>query len=118
MRAAPRQRQLALLRAHPDLAGRLAQQRPLTAESTREQATAGLDRLSDEELAGFQRDNAAYRERFGFPFILCARLNDKASIRTAMQLRLGNAPDSEVSAALGEIETIALLRLTDLLKTE
>jgi 2-oxo-4-hydroxy-4-carboxy-5-ureidoimidazoline decarboxylase len=118
MRAAPRQRQLALLRAHPDLAGHLAQQRPLTAESTREQATAGLDRLSGEELAGFRRDNAAYRERFGFPFILCARLNDKASIRTAMQLRLGNAPDSEVSAALGEIETIALLRLTDLLKTE
>src|SRR4051812_47795121 len=88
MRAAPRDRQLALLRAHPDLAGRLAQQRKLTAESTREQASAGLNQLTAEELAGFQKLNDAYRTRFGFPFIICARLNAKDTILHAMQTRV------------------------------
>jgi 2-oxo-4-hydroxy-4-carboxy-5-ureidoimidazoline decarboxylase len=116
MRAAPRERQLALIRAHPDLAGRLAQQRKLTADSTREQASAGLDRLTDAELAEFTRQNEAYRAKFGFPFIICARLNAKDAILAAMRTRLNNTPDAEFATALGEIEKIAWLRLQDVLK--
>ena len=117
MQAASPERQLALIRAHPDLAGRLAQQRRLTAESTREQASAGLDALSEAELAEFTRLNDAYRARFGFPFIICARLNAKAAILAAMQARVANPPDAEFATALGEIEKIARLRLQDLLNT-
>jgi 2-oxo-4-hydroxy-4-carboxy-5-ureidoimidazoline decarboxylase len=113
MRAAPVERQVALIRAHPDLAGRLARQRQLTAESTREQASAGLDQLSDEDLAEFQRLNAAYRERFGFPFVICARLNARDAILRVMRERLKNTPEAEHAAALGEIEKIAWLRLQD-----
>jgi len=116
MRGAARERQLALIRAHPDLAGRLAQQNQLTAESTREQASAGLNQLTAEELAGFQKLNAAYLERFGFPFIICARLSNKSAILTAMQARGGNSPEQEFQTALGEIEKIAQLRLNDYLK--
>ena len=116
MRGAARERQLALIRAHPDLAGRLAQQKKLTAESTREQASAGLDRLTDAELAEFTRQNDAYQGKFGFPFIICARLNAKAAILAAMQARSANPPETEFATALGEIEKIARLRLNDLLK--
>lgn len=118
MQAAPRERQLALIRAHPDLAGRLAQQNRLTAESTREQASAGLNQLNAAEMAAFQELNAQYRARFGFPFIICARLNAKDAIIAAMQSRLINTPEQEHAAALGEIEKIAWLRLQDTLKTE
>jgi 2-oxo-4-hydroxy-4-carboxy-5-ureidoimidazoline decarboxylase len=117
MRAATRERQLALIRAHPDLAGRLAQQNRLTAESTREQASAGLSQLRAAELAEFQRLNAAYLSRFGFPFIICARLSNKSAILAAMQARGGNSPEQEFQTALGEIEKIAQLRLNDLLKS-
>ena len=116
MRGATRERQLALIRAHPDLAGRLAQQNKLTAESTREQASAGLNQLTAEELAGFQQLNTAYLARFGFPFIICARLSHKSAILAAMQARIGHAVDEEFRTALGEIEKIAQLRLNDLLK--
>jgi OHCU decarboxylase len=116
MRAAGPARQLELIRAHPDLAGRLARQNALTAESTREQASAGLDRLTEAELAEFQRLNTAYLARFGFPFIICARLNAKSAILAAMQARLPNPPDLEFVTALGEIEKIARLRLNDLLE--
>ncbi len=116
MRAAPRERQLALIRAHPDLAGRLAQQSQLTAESTREQASAGLNQMSAAELATFQELNAAYRERFSFPFIICARLNARGAILAAMQARARHSPEVEFQAALGEIEKIAQLRLDDFLK--
>ena len=115
MRAAAPDRQLALIRAHPDLAGRLARQNALTAESTREQASAGLNRLTDGELAEFQRLNTAYLARFGFPFIICARLNAKSAILAAMQTRLPNTDETEFTTALGEIEKIAQLRLNDLL---
>jgi len=118
MRAAPRARQMELIRAHPDLAGRLAQQRALTAESTREQAKAGLDRLSADERSEFQKLNDAYRARFDFPFIICARLNAKDAILSALRARSSNSPEQEFQTALGEIEKIARLRLTDLLKTE
>jgi 2-oxo-4-hydroxy-4-carboxy-5-ureidoimidazoline decarboxylase len=116
MRAASPDRQLALIRAHPDLAGRLAQQNQLTAESTREQASAGLNRLTAAELAEFQANNTAYLARFGFP-IICARLANKSAILAAMQSRLPNAPETEFAAALGEIEKIAQLRLSDILQT-
>ena len=115
VRRAPVERQLALIRAHPDLAGRLAQAGGLTAESAREQAGAGLDRLSAGELADFGRRNSAYRERFGFPFVICARLNDRKAILQAMEMRLRNSPDEERGAALAEIDKIAWLRLQDLL---
>ncbi len=116
LRAAKRDRQLALIRAHPDLAGRLARQNQLTAESTREQASAGLNRLSAEELANFQGLNAAYLARFGFPFVICARLNNRATILAAMQARLGHSAEAEFATALAEIEKIARLRLDDALK--
>lgn len=118
MRAAPRDQQLALIRAHPDLAGRLAQQKKLTVESTREQASAGLDQLTDAELAAFTRQNDTYKAKFGFPFIICARLNAKAAIIAAMQARVANAADAEFATALGEIEKIAWLRLQDALKDQ
>ena len=117
MRAAPKDQQLALIRAHPDLAGRLAQQNQLTAESTREQASAGLTALSAAELARFQNLNGDYLARFGFPFIICARLNNRATILAAMQARVANSPETEFATALGEIEKIAQLRLNDFLKT-
>ena len=116
MRSAAPARQLALIRAHPDLAGRLAQQNALTAESNREQASAGLSRLTDAELAEFQRLNTAYLARFGFPFIICARLNAKSAILAAMTARLPQTPEHEFTTALGEIEKIAHLRLNDLLE--
>ena len=113
MRAASRARQLALIRAHPDLAGRLAPQRKLTAESTREQASAGLGELTAAEMAEFRKLNDAYRARLEFPFIICARLNDKATIVAAMRLRAVNPPEQEFQTALGEIEKIAWWRLQD-----
>ena len=115
LRQAPRERQLALINAHPDLAGRLARENKLTRESTHEQASAGLNALTDDELSGFQTMNANYRQRFGFPFVICARLNAKEKILAAMRARIGNSVETEVQTALAEIEKIALLRLTDVL---
>ncbi len=117
MRGASRERQLALIRAHPDLAGRLALAGKLTAESTREQASAGLTGMGADEFGAFQKLNDAYRARFGFPFIICARLNARAAILSAMQTRISNTPEQEHAAALAEIEKIAGLRLQDVLKT-
>ena len=117
MHAAPPEKQLALIRAHPDLAGRLAQQRKLTAESTREQVGAGLDQLSGAELAEFTQLNDTYKAKFGFPFIICARQNAKAAILAAMKIRLLNSPAAEHTAALAEIDKIAWLRLQDTLQT-
>lgn len=105
--------QLALIRAHPELAGKPAIDRTLTADSAAEQASAGLDRLSEAEFARFQALNAAYRERFGFPFIICVRLTDKAGILAAMERRLGNDRDTEIAEALVQIGAIVRLRLED-----
>lgn len=115
MRLAPRQSQLALVRAHPDLAGRLAKAGELTAASTREQAAAGLDRLSREESDEIGRLNEAYKDKFDFPFVICARLNAKDAILAALRTRLGNSADAELSTALAEIAKIARLRLNDTL---
>lgn len=106
-------RQLDLLRAHPDLAGKLARSRALTAESTREQASAGLDQLTEDEFAAFTAWNEAYRARFGFPFIICVRENTKESIRAAFPARLRNDRAVELSTALAEVHKIAAYRLLD-----
>lgn len=113
MQSAPLEKQLQLIRAHPDLAGRLARQNQLTKESTKEQASAGLNQLADAELAAFQKLNDEYRGKFGFPFIICARLNAKEAIVAAMKARLQNTAAAEHAAALAEIEKIAWLRLND-----
>jgi urate oxidase len=115
MRAAEAPAKLALIRAHPDLAGKLAAAGRLTAESTGEQASAGLDRLTDAERAEFTRLNDAYKARFGFPFILAVKGRSKTEIRDAFLARLENDAAAEFAEALRQIERIALLRLKDLL---
>jgi 2-oxo-4-hydroxy-4-carboxy-5-ureidoimidazoline decarboxylase len=107
-------RKLALIRAHPDLAGRLAQQGQLTAESTREQASAGLAQADAATVERIQALNTLYRARFDFPFIICARLHKVEAIIAAMERRLTNEPATEVKAALTEIYKIAQLRLNDI----
>lgn len=114
VRGSTREEQLSLIRAHPDLVGRLAREGRLTRESTAEQAAAGLDALSAEEVEQFERYNAAYRARFGFPFVICARENRKGAILAAFPRRLEHSPEQEVAAALSEIFKIARLRLIDL----
>lgn len=116
--AADRARQVALVRAHPDLAGRLERDGRLTEASAREQSAAGLDRLTAAEAADMRRLNAAYRERFGFPFVICARLNARDAILASMRSRLGNTPEAELSTALGEIAKIAKLRLGEAIKSQ
>lgn len=106
---------LALIRAHPDLAGKLAQAGRLTADSTAEQHGAGLDMLTDDERRRFTELNDAYRERFGFPFVIAVRGLAKTDILAAFERRLANDRDAEIATALTEIERIALLRLRDLL---
>ena len=113
VRAATPDEQLALIRAHPELAGKAAIDHTLTAASAVEQAFAGLDRLSAAEFARFHDLNAAYRQRFGFPFIICVRLTDKAGILAAMQRRLENDRATEIATALTQIGEIVRLRLAD-----
>ena len=107
--------QLALIRAHPDLVGRASLAGTLTRESTGEQASAGLNQLSPAEIDLFQRQNAAYQEKFGFPFVICARLNKKAVILAGFERRLQNSREPEIKTALEEIFKIAELRLRDLI---
>lgn len=109
--AASADEQLALIRAHPELAGKAAIDRTLTEASAAEQSSAGLDQLTPEEFSRFHTLNAAYRERFGFPFIICVRLTDKAGILAAMERRLDNDRDAEIATALAEIGHIVRLRL-------
>lgn len=105
--------QLALIRAHPELAGKAAIDRTLTDASAAEQASAGLDRLSPGEYERFHALNAAYRERFDFPFIICVRLTDKAGILAEMERRLDNDRESELATALAQIGEIVRLRLQE-----
>ena len=109
--SASKERQVALVRAHPDLAGKAAVEGTLTPDSRREQASAGLDRLSPEEFELFTRANAAYHDRFGLPFVICVRDHDKASILEAAEARLANDYETELRTALGEIARIAHHRL-------
>ncbi len=116
MRAAPKDRQLALINAHPDLAGKLHAAGRLTQDSTKEQSSAGLDMLTDAERTRFTGLNDAYKARFGFPFILAVKGKTKAEILEAFETRLHHSQDQEFATALEQIEKIALLRLKDMLK--
>jgi len=109
-------KQLALIRSHPDLVGKLALAGQLTRESTSEQASAGLGDLTPEEVTLFRQNNAAYQERFGFPFVICARLNKKEAILNGFKVRLQNSREQEIKTALEEIGKIAYLRLQDIIQ--
>lgn len=112
-RAASEAERLGVLNAHPDLAGKLAAARRLTPESTAEQASAGLDALTDAERAEFTALNTAYTERFGFPFIIAVRDNTKASILEAFRRRIGQDRATEFAEACAQVERIAELRLME-----
>ncbi|WP_432286891.1 allantoinase PuuE [Aminobacter sp. BA135] len=114
-RSASESERLGVLTAHPDLAGKLAQAKRLTEESTKEQASAGLDALTDAERARFTEFNTTYVEKFGFPFIIAVRDNDKASILKAFETRIANNRDQEFLTACKQVERIAWYRLHDLL---
>jgi chitin deacetylase len=114
-RSATRDERLAVLLAHPDLAGKLAAAKRLTTESTTEQASAGLDALTDEERAAFQDHNTAYVAKHGFPFIIAVRDNTKDSIKAAFATRINNDTETEFATACHQVERIALHRLKDLL---
>lgn len=109
-------KQLDLIRAHPDLAGKAALAGNLTAESTLEQQGAGLDRLTEQEFNKFHMLNDAYKAKFDFPFILAVRGHDKHSILARFESRLLNSLESEKTEALAQIARIAGFRLNDLIK--
>lgn len=110
---APEDARLGLLQAHPDLAGKAALAGDLTADSSLEQASAGLDRLTPEEMSRFQSLNAAYRATFAFPFIMAVRNADKARILAAFERRVKNDPSTEITQALKEVGKIAWMRLLE-----
>ena len=116
--AASEDAQRALIRAHPDLAGKAALAGELTAESAHEQASAGLDRLSAEEYEEFHRLNEAYHQKFDFPYVVCVRENTKDTIFEGARRRLAHTPEEEQRAALHEIGRIARLRVLDLVRAE
>ncbi|VXB80961.1 2-oxo-4-hydroxy-4-carboxy-5-ureidoimidazoline decarboxylase [Pseudomonas sp. 8AS] len=109
--AASRDEQLALINAHPDLAGKAAIRGELTAASSAEQAGAGIQDCSPEEFARFSALNAAYKARFGFPFIKAVKGSNRQQILAAFEQRLHHSPEQEFATALAEINRIALLRL-------
>lgn len=113
LRRAPREWQVAVIRAHPDLAGRLARAGTLTEASRAEQMAAGLDVLTAAQFDALDGGNRAYRERFGFPFVICVREHDADGIIANLRERLQHERDEEIAAALDEIAKIARLRLAD-----
>ncbi len=117
-RAASFQEQFGVLRAHPDLAGRLAIAGELTEDSRKEQAGAGLDRLTAAEHARFTELNTAYVEKFGFPFIIAVKGLTKDDILKAFEARIGNGREQEFETAKAQVERIALLRLSALLPAD
>jgi OHCU decarboxylase len=114
-RTADAEEKLSVLRAHPDLAGKLAVAGGLTEDSAKEQAGAGLDRLSPQEHARFTELNTAYVEKFGFPFIIAVKGLNRHDILAAFEARIGNSRAAEFETACGQVERIALLRLESLL---
>ena len=102
-----------MLRAHPDLAGKLAQQGQLTTSSTQEQASAGLNTLTPQELQQFTELNTSYTSKFGFPFIIAVKGMSKTDILQAFHMRVEHDPDTEFTEACRQVEKIALLRLRD-----
>ena len=117
VQSAAEDKQVDLIRAHPDLVGRAARSGTLTPASTSEQASAGLNKLTEEEIAQFQKYNQSYRDTFGFPFVVCARLNKKDAILKGFEARLKNSREEEIKTALAEIEKIAYLRLQDIIES-
>jgi 2-oxo-4-hydroxy-4-carboxy-5-ureidoimidazoline decarboxylase len=111
VRTADAERRLALIKNHPDLAGKAARAGDIGADSHAEQASAGLDRLSAEEFARFHRLNDAYRGKFGFPFIICVRRHGRDSILRHFERRLGSDAAIELDTAVDEVFRIAALRL-------
>jgi len=109
--AAPQERKLALIRAHPDLAGKAAIAGSLTEESSEEQAAAGIDRCTPEEYRQFQSLNDQYKEKFSFPFVMAVRNSNKTDILNAFAQRLKNDNETEFATAINEIHKIARLRL-------
>jgi OHCU decarboxylase len=118
LRAATRDEQLSLVRAHPVLGGFAASAGTLTKASTGEQTAAGLGNLTAEEVRLFREQNEAYQAKFGFPFVICARENKKDAILMAFPGRLAATPEQELQTALTEIEKIARLRLLDAVTEE
>jgi len=114
-RGASDEERLGVLNAHPDLAGKLAAAKKLTQESTSEQASAGLDHLSDEERARFTQLNETYVKKFGFPFIIAVKGLTKSDIINAFEQRIEHSRDAEFATACKQVERIALLRLNDML---
>tara|TARA_R110002049_G_scaffold74958_1_gene193121 strand:- start:804 stop:2219 length:1416 start_codon:yes stop_codon:yes gene_type:complete len=114
-RSASDAERLAVLQAHPDLAGKLAAAKALTAESTNEQASAGLDALTEAERSAFQSLNAAYVAKHGFPFIIAVRDYTKPEILAAFEARIANDTDQELATACRQVERIAEFRLKDIL---
>ena len=114
VRRAPETEQLALIRGHPELAPPAREASALTTDSTNEQASAGLDRLDAGEITEFRRLNAAYRAKFGFPFIICVRRHTKQSLLENFERRVGRTPETELATVLNEIDRIAALRLAAL----
>ena len=113
MRGAPHDRQLALIRAHPDLAGRAALAGDLAEDSRREQAGAGLDQMTEKEFSRFTALNAAYKERFGFPFILAVKGATRHKILESFEVRVGSDRATEFDMALSQIARIFRFRLRD-----
>ena len=111
---AENEQKLALIRAHPDLAGKAAISGELTDESNAEQASAGIDQCSQEEYEKFQELNDRYREKFGFPFVMAVRDSNRHEILAAFESRLENDSQTEFGTAIGEIHKIAYLRLQEL----
>jgi 2-oxo-4-hydroxy-4-carboxy-5-ureidoimidazoline decarboxylase len=115
---APSELHLALIRAHPDLAGKTQRATGLTAESSAEQNSVGLDRLSDAEYVAFERVNNAYRSKFGFPYIVCVRRHTKDSILRDFERRLPNDARTETQKSIEEICRIAALRVEQLVLSD
>jgi 2-oxo-4-hydroxy-4-carboxy-5-ureidoimidazoline decarboxylase len=107
---------LALIRAHPDLAGRAAVRGELTGDSTDEQASAGINQCSPEEFRRFQEFNERYRKKFGFPFVMAVRNSNRHEILAAFERRLRNDRELEFAQAIGEIHKIARMRLESLFR--
>ena len=118
LHAASEEEKLALIRAHPDLVGKMARAGQLTPHSAAEQAAAGLDKLSPEEIESFQAYNDVYRETFDFPFVICARENKKDAILAAFPRRLKHTRAREIDVAIEEICKIAHLRVLDAVSEE
>src|ERR1700716_472693 len=115
---APAEQQMTLIKAHPDLANKTQRAAARTAESSAEQNSLGLDRLSDAEFEAFERVNNAYRTKFGFPYIVCVRRHTKDSVLRDFERRLPNDVATETQASINEICRIAALRLDQLVVSD